>query len=58
MYKGEMHANVRRACLAEGMSGRETSQVFDLHREVVQKMLAHPGSARLSAPGPTAAPQA
>ena len=58
MYKGEMYANVRRACLAEGMSGRETSQVFDLHREVVQKMLAHQGSARLPAPGPTAAPPA
>ena len=42
MYKGEMHANVRRACLAEGTSGRETSQVFGLHREVVRKMLAHP----------------
>ena len=42
MYKGEMHANVRRACLAEGTSGRETSQMFGLHREVVRKMLAHP----------------
>ena len=38
MYKGEMHANVRRAYLAEGMSGRETYQVFGLHREVVRKM--------------------
>ncbi len=41
MYKGEMHANVRRACLAEGMSGRETSQVFGLHRDTVRKMLTY-----------------
>ncbi len=41
MYKGEMHANVRRACLAEGMSARETSQVFGLHRDTVRKMLAY-----------------
>ena len=42
MYPVEMYARVRRACLAEGMSGRETSRVFGLHREVVRKMLAHP----------------
>ena len=57
MYKGEMHANVRRACLAEGMSGRETSQMFGLHREVVRKMLGPSGTARLSAPKPVAATQ-
>ena len=42
MYPVEMYARVRRACLAEGMGGRETSRVFGLHREVVRKMLAHP----------------
>ncbi len=42
MYPVEMYARVRRDCLAEGMSGRVTSRVFGLHREVVRKMLAHP----------------
>ena len=32
MYPVEMYARVRRACLAEGMSGREASRVFGLHR--------------------------
>ena len=41
MYPVEMYANVRRACLAEGMSARETSQVFGLHRDTVRKMLTY-----------------
>ena len=41
MHPVEMYARVRRACLAEGMSGRETSRVFGLHREVVRKMLTY-----------------
>ena len=41
MYKGEMHANVRRACLAEGTSGRETPRMFGLHRDTVRKMLTY-----------------
>ena len=39
MYPVEMYARGRRACLAEGMSGRETSRVFGLHRDTVRKML-------------------
>ena len=31
----EMYARVRRACLAEGMNGRENSRVFGLHRDTV-----------------------
>ncbi len=41
MYPVEMYARVRRACLAEGMSGRETSRVFGLHRDTVRKMLTY-----------------
>ena len=41
MYPVELYARVRRACLAEGMSGRETSQVFGLHRDTVRKMLTY-----------------
>ena len=41
MYPVEMYACVRRACLAEGMSGRETSQVFGLYRDTVRKMLTY-----------------
>ena len=41
MYPVELYARVRRACLAEGMNGRETSQVFGLHRDTVHKMLTY-----------------
>ena len=41
MYPVEMYARVRRACLAEGMNGRETSRVFGLHRDTVRKMLTY-----------------
>ena len=41
MYPVEMYARVCRACLAEGMNGRETSRVFGLHRDTVHKMLAY-----------------
>ena len=50
MYPVEMYARVRRACLAEGMNGRETSQVFGLHRDTVRKMLTY------SVPPATGAP--
>ena len=39
MYPVEMYFRVRRACLVEGMSVREASRVFDLHRDTVRKML-------------------
>ena len=39
MFHVEMYFRVRRACLVEGMSVREASRVFDLHRDTVRKML-------------------
>ena len=38
----DMYFRVRRACLVEGMSIREASRVFGLHRDTVRKMLSHP----------------
>ena len=42
MYIVDMYLRVRRACLVEGMSIREASRVFGLHRDTVRKMLSHP----------------
>ena len=42
MYHVELYARVRRACMVEGMSVREASRVFGLHRDRVRKMLAWP----------------
>ena len=53
MYKLEMYARVRRACNVEGMSIREASRVFGLHRDTVRKMLEYsvpPGYRRQSPP--------
>ena len=41
MYKVELYARVRRAVMAEGISLREASRVFGLHRDTVRKMLAY-----------------
>ena len=41
MYPAEMYVQVRRAGLVEGMSVREASRVFGLHRDTVRKMLAY-----------------
>ena len=41
MFAVEMYARVRRACMVEGMSVREASRVFGLHRDTVRKMLAY-----------------
>ena len=42
MYPVEMYVQVRRACMVEGMSAREASRVFGLHRDnTVRKMLAY-----------------
>ncbi len=41
MYPVEMYVQVRRACMVEGMSVREASRVFGLHRDTVRKMLAY-----------------
>ena len=39
MYKVEMYARVRRACMVDGMSTREAARVFGLHWDTVRKML-------------------
>ena len=41
MFRVEMYFQVRRACLVEGMSVREASRVFGLHRDTVRRMLAN-----------------
>ena len=41
MYKVDVYLQVRRAVLVEGMSIREASRVFGLHRDMVRKMLAY-----------------
>ena len=43
MYHVEIYVRVRRACMVEGMSVREASRVFGLHRDTVRKMLACQG---------------
>ena len=53
MYKVELYARVRRAVMVEGMSLREASRVFGLHRDTVRKMLAYsvpPGYRRQNEP--------
>ena len=41
MYRVEVYLRVRRAVMVEGMSVREASRVFGLHRDTVRKMLAY-----------------
>ena len=53
MFRVEMYFQVRRACLVEGMSVREASRVFGVHRDTVRKMLANatpPGYTRQKPP--------
>ncbi len=53
MYRVELYARVRRACMVEGMSTREAARVFGLHRDTVRKMLRYsvpPGYRRQSPP--------
>ena len=48
-----MYVRVWRACMVEGMSVREASRVFGLHRDTVRKMLEYsvpPGYRRQSLP--------
>ena len=50
----ELYLRVRRACMVDGMSTREASRVFGLHRDTVRKMLAYsvpPGYRRRQPPG-------
>ena len=49
----ELYLRVRRACMVDGMSTREASRVFGLHRDTVRKMLAYsapPGYRRRQPP--------
>ena len=53
MYEVDVYVRVRRAGMVEGMSVREASRVFGLHRDTVRKMLAYsvpPGYRRQSFP--------
>ena len=53
MYSVELYMRVRRACMVDGMSVREASRVFGLHRDTVRKILkyaAPPGYRRRNAP--------
>ena len=53
MYKVDVYLRVRRAVMVEGVSIREASRVFGLHRDTVRKMLAHsvpPGYRRQISP--------
>ena len=53
MYRVDVYLRVRRAVMVEGMSIREVSRVFGLHRDTVGKMLAYsvpPGYRRQTPP--------
>ena len=53
MYSVEVYLRIRRAVMVEGMSIREASRVFGLHRDTVRKMLAYsvpPGYRRQTPP--------
>ncbi len=53
MYSVELYMRVRRACMVDGMSVREASRVFGLHRDTVRKTLkyaAPPGYRRRKPP--------
>ena len=41
MYQVESYLRVRRAVMVDGMSIREVSRVFGLHRDTVRKILAY-----------------
>ncbi len=53
MFQVDVYLRVRRAVMVEGMSIREASRMFGLHRDTVRKMLAYsapPGYRRQSPP--------
>ena len=53
MYQVEVYLRVRKAVMVEGMSIREASRVFGLHRDTVRKMTAYsvpPGYRRQNPP--------
>ena len=41
MYQVDMYLRVRRAVMVEGVSIREASRVFGLHRDTVRKMVGY-----------------
>ena len=41
MFQVELYLRVRRAVMVEGMSIREASRAFNLHRDTVRKMVAY-----------------
>ena len=57
MFSVEMYFRVRRACLVEGISVREASRVFGLHRDTVRKMLANPTPQGYTRQGPPRKPK-
>jgi transposase len=57
MFSVEMYYQVRRACLVEGMSEREASRVFGVHRDTVRKMLANPTPQGYTRQGPPRKPK-
>ena len=53
MYQVDVYLRVRKAVMVEGMSIREASRVFGLHRDTVRKMTAYsvpPGYRRQNPP--------
>ena len=53
MYQVDVYLRVRRAVMVDGMSIREVSRVFGLHRDTVRKILAYsvpPGYRRQTSP--------
>ena len=56
MYEVDVYLRVRRAVMVEGMSIREASRVFGLHRDPLRKMVAYfvPPVARRQNPLPHA----
>ena len=53
MYQVDVYPRVRRAVMVDGMSIREVSRVFGLHRDTVRKILAYsvpPGYRRQNPP--------
>ena len=53
MYQVDVYLRVRRAVMVDGMSIRDVSRVFGLHRDTVRKILAYsvpPGYRRQTPP--------
>ena len=57
MYVVDLYLRVRKACLVEGMSMREASRVFGVHRDTVRKMLSNPRPPGYRRRGPARRPK-